>query len=68
MVPGATALTRMLCSAHSCPRVLVRFSTPARAAPVWAIPGNPRITLAVMLMMVPFFCGIKKVLAMCWHI
>src|SRR6185436_15727037 len=42
MMPGATALTRIPNCAHSIASDIVRFSTPARAAPVCAIPGKPR--------------------------
>ena len=41
MTPGAIALTRMPCIAHSTASVFVMLSTPARAAPVCTIPGNP---------------------------
>eukprot|EP01139_Manchomonas_bermudensis_P020260 Amastigsp_a678235_11.p3 type:complete len:115 gc:universal Amastigsp_a678235_11:278-622(+) len=53
MTPGATELTRIPNSAHSTASVLVRFSTPARAAPVCAIMGNPLRTSAVILTMHP---------------
>jgi hypothetical protein len=41
----------------------VRLSTPARAAPVWAMPGKPRATLAMTLMIFPRRCGIIARLA-----
>ncbi len=57
-MPGATALTRMSNGAHSMASVWVRFSTPARAAPVCAMPGKPRAALAVTLTIAPERCGI----------
>src|SRR3569623_16674 len=42
LIPGATAFTRIPNCAHSTASVIVMFSTPARAAPVCTIPGNPR--------------------------
>lgn len=48
----------MLCGAHSTASDFVRLSTPARAAPVCAIPGNPRNTFAITFTIRPDFCGI----------
>ena len=59
MMPGATAFTRTPWVAHSTPRLIVRFSTPARAAPVCAMPGKPRDTFAVTFTMEPARCGIS---------
>src|SRR4051794_18296969 len=39
--PAARAVSRMLKRAHSIDRTRVRFSTAARAAEEWAIPGSP---------------------------
>ena len=58
MMPGATALTRTSNCAHSTASDLVMFSTPARAAPVCAMPGKPRAMLAMTLTMLPARCGI----------
>ena len=57
MMPGATALTWMLCCAHSTASVFVMFSTPARAAPVWTMPGKPRATLAMTFTIAPALRG-----------
>ncbi|KYF71106.1 hypothetical protein BE15_37555 [Sorangium cellulosum] len=58
LLPGATALTRMPSAAHSTASDRVRFSTPARAAPVCAMPGNPRATDAVTFTTRPRRAGI----------
>ena len=66
LLPGATALTLTPRFAHSTASDLVRFSTPARAAPVCAMPGNPRYTLAITLTMRPRWRGnIARVAAAC---
>ena len=49
MMPGATALTRTPSGPHSTASVLVMLMTPARAAEVCAISGNPFQTSATML-------------------
>ena len=66
MMPGATAFTWRLCWAHSTASVLVMFSTPARAAPVWTMPGKPRAMLAMMFTIRPFFWGIMHLVATAW--
>ena len=42
MIPGAIALTWMLCCAHSIAERLRHVLDAARAAPVWTMPGKPR--------------------------
>ena len=49
--PGATALTRT--GAHSQAAVSVKLSMPARAAPLWPMPGMPCHMSASMLTMAP---------------
>ena len=39
--PEAIATSRMLKRAHSIESTLVRFSTAAREAELWAMPGSP---------------------------
>jgi hypothetical protein len=39
--PAASAVSRIWCRAHSIESTRVRFSTAARAADEWAIPGSP---------------------------
>jgi hypothetical protein len=63
MTPGAMAFTARPCAAHSTARVFVRFSTPARAAPVCAMPGKPRATFAMMFTTRPRRAGIIEVTA-----
>jgi hypothetical protein len=66
ITPGAIALTRMPWSAHSTASVFVMLSTPARAAPVCTMPGNPRMICAMTLTIRPRFCGIIALLATAW--
>jgi hypothetical protein len=51
--PGATALTRTPACAHSKAAVIVRLLMPARAAPLWPMPGMPLRKSAVMLTTAP---------------
>ena len=50
--PGATQLTRTV-GPHSNASVRLDSTTPARAAAVWAMPGNPRPTMATICTMLP---------------
>jgi hypothetical protein len=63
MFPGAIQLMRILYFAHSMDRLLVRFTIPARAAPVCAIPGIPRHIQVTMLIIFPIRFGIIHLLA-----
>ena len=51
--PIATATSRIPNRAHSTESVRIMFSTAARAAPVWTIPGNPMCGETVMLTTLP---------------
>ena len=51
--PGATAFTRTPAWAHSKAAVIVRLLMPARAAPLWPMPGMPLRKSAVMLTTAP---------------
>ena len=61
--PIATATSRIPKRAHSTERVRIMFSTAARAAPVWTIPGKPMCGETVMLITFPLFCGMNALVA-----
>src|SRR5690625_5660106 len=68
MTPGATAFTRTPNDAHSKARVLVRLSTPERAAPVCAIMGKPFHICAIILTIFPCPCDENALVSIFWLI
>ena len=54
--------------AHSIARVRIMFSTAARAAPEWTIPGIPLWGERVTLRTLPPPCGMKALVAAAWVI
>ena len=61
--PAATATVRMPKRAHSIDSVRIMFSTAARAAPEWTIPGIPLWGESVMLITLPASAGMKALVA-----
>ena len=54
--------------AHSTASVRIMFSTAARAAPEWTIPGIPLWGERVTLRTLPPPCGMKALVAAAWVI
>src|SRR5687768_1358163 len=66
--PGAIAVSLMPKRAHSIDRTRVRFSTAARAADEWAMPGRPWCGESVTFTILPPSAGIIAFVATAWVI
>ena len=66
--PAATAQSLMSKRAHSIESVRIMFSTAARAAPEWTMPGIPWWGERVTLTTLPPPCGMKALVAAAWVI
>ena len=64
--PTAIAQSLMLKRDHSIESVLIMFSTAARAAPEWTMPGIPLWGESVMLTTFPRSWGMKALVATAW--